>query len=92
MACSMFWLRVEVSNEHVGCKLSGLVHSQPTQGWPQMPPVVFASKTARQALQGWDHRQSLYLRMAAPSRTALSTPAISRHLALEAHELAEDSV
>jgi hypothetical protein len=58
----MLWSRVEVSNEHVGCKLSGLVLAQPTQGWPQIPPVVFASKTARQALQGWVHRQCLYLR------------------------------
>jgi hypothetical protein len=58
----MLGSRVEVSNEHVGCKLSGLVLAQPTQGWPQIPPVVFASKSARQALQGWDHRQSLDLR------------------------------
>src|SRR5829696_3528258 len=134
MACSMLGSRVEVSNEHVGCKLSGLVLAQPTQGWPQIPPVVFASKSARQALRAgiigrasisvrstvrlsWASLASatlpalcrshtrlhglavtladagekdtflapllfqLYLRMSAPSRTALSTPTIPRHLA-----------
>ena len=131
----MLGSRVEVSNEHVGCKLSGLVLAQPTQGWPQIPPVVFASKSARHRLfragiigrasisvrstvrLSWASLASatlpalcrshtrlhglavtladagekdtflapllfqLYLRMAAPSRTALSTPAIPRHLA-----------